>query len=52
MSEKEYRALQDALASSRMEGYSVTPQTEQDCARLLRGEIGVAALVQEIIARR
>lgn len=52
MSEKEYRALRDALASSRMEGYTITAQTEQDCARLLRGEISVAALVQEIVARR
>lgn len=52
MSEKEYRALRDALASSRMEGYTITPQTEQDCVRLLRGEISVAALVQEIVTRR
>ena len=52
VSEKEYRALRDALASSRMEGYTITAQTEQDCARLLRGEISVAALVQEIVTRR
>lgn len=52
MSEKEYRALRDALFSSRMEGYAITPQTEQDCLRLLRGEISIAALVQEIMARR
>ena len=37
MSEKQYRALKDALASTRMEGYTITTHTEKDCARLLRG---------------
>ena len=51
MSEMEYSALQDALASASMEGYPVTKQTELDCVRLLNGSTSVAALVQEIIAR-
>lgn len=51
MSEREYTALQSALASTRMEGFAVTEQTEKDCARLLRGEISVADLVKEILAR-
>ncbi len=51
MSEKEYRALRDALASARMEGYTVTKQTELDCMRLIKGEISTAALVREIMMR-
>lgn len=51
MSEMEYSALQDALASASMEGYPVTKQTELDCVRLLNGSTSVAALVQEIISR-
>ena len=51
MSEKEYAALRDALASARMEGCQVTEQTERDCTRLLNGEISVAALIQEIMLR-
>ena len=51
MSEREYEALYNALASARMEGYSVTEQTERDCIRLMSGEVSVAELVQEIMAR-
>ena len=29
MSEKQYRALKDALASTRMEGYTITTHTEK-----------------------
>lgn len=51
MSEREYQALQDALASVRMEGFAVSEQGERDCTRLLTGEISVAELVQEILER-
>ena len=51
MGEKECRELNNALASTRMEGFRVTEQTEQDCIRLLRGEISVADLVREILNR-
>ena len=51
MSEKEYTALRDALDSARMEGYTVTKQTELDCMRLINGEISTAALVREIMMR-
>lgn len=51
MREIEYSALQDALASSSMEGCPVTRQTELDCIRLLNGDTSVTALVQEILAR-
>lgn len=51
MSEREYESLRSALASTRMEGFDVTEQTEKDCVRLLTGEISVADLVNEILAR-
>ena len=51
MSEREYESLRSALASTRMEGFDVTEQTEKDCVRLLTGEISVADLVKEILAR-
>ena len=51
MSEREYEALRSALASTRMEGFRVTEQTENDCMRLLMGEASVADIVKEIIAR-
>lgn len=51
MSEREYEALQSALASARMEGLPVSRQTEHDCVRVLSGEISIAELVQEILLR-
>ena len=51
MSERKYEALRSALASTRMEGFRVTEQTEKDCIRLMSGEVSVADLVKEILAR-
>ena len=51
MTEREYKNLRSALASTRMEGFNVTEQTEQDCIRLLNGEISIDELVAEILAR-
>jgi hypothetical protein len=51
MSEQEYVALKSALASTRMEGFEVNEQTERDCVRLLSGEVSIAQLVKEIVAR-
>ncbi len=51
MSEFEYEALRSALASTRMEGFDVTAQTEKDCIRLMSGEVSVADLVKEIMSR-
>lgn len=51
MSEKEYAALRDALASSCIEGFKITTQTEQDCKRLIRGKMTVDELVREILVR-
>ena len=51
MSEREYEALRSALASTRMEGFDVTEQTEKDCVRLMTGELSVADMVKEILSR-
>ena len=51
MGEQEHRKLNNALASTCMEGFQVTEQTEQDCIRLLRGEVFAADLVREILNR-
>ena len=51
MSEREYEVLRSALASTRMEGFNVTEQTEKDCLRLMSGEISVEDMVNEILSR-
>ena len=51
MSDREYEALRSALASTRMEGFEITEQTEKDCIRLMEGKISVADLVKEIMSR-
>ena len=51
MSEQEYEALRSALASTHMEGFEVTEQTEKDCVRLLSGKLSVDEMVKEILAR-
>ena len=51
MGEHEYEALRSALASTRMEGFEVTEQTEKDCIQLMSGEISVEDIVNEILSR-
>ena len=51
MSEREYQLLRDGLASTRMEGFEGSAQTEEDCFRLVAGKISVNDLVQEILSR-
>ena len=51
MSEREYFELKNVLASTGMEGFSITEQTEKDCIRLICGEISIDDLVFEIIHR-
>lgn len=51
MGERECEALQSALASTRMEGFQVTEQTEKDCIRLIKGEVSIPELVKEIVGR-
>ena len=45
------RALENAMASVKMEGFAVSDQTKADCMRLLRGDISVVDMVKEILAR-
>lgn len=52
MTAKRERALRNAIASARMEGLSVSEQTEQDCVRYLEGKLDTAALVQEVLNRQ
>ena len=52
MIEKEYMALRNALASTQMEGYEITKQTEQDRVRLLESEISIMELAKEIMVRK
>ena len=51
MGKRECEMLRSALASTRMEGYTITTHTEKDCARLLRGEVTTEEIVREILAR-
>ena len=44
-------ALENALASAKMEGFTVTEKTRQDCLRLIGGETSVADLVREVRER-
>ena len=41
-----YRLLKNAEASVRMEGYRVTPQMREQCARVLHGETTTAELLK------
>ena len=51
MSEQDRRELNNALASTRMEGFEMTEQTERDCIRFHSGEVSVVDLVREILSR-
>lgn len=46
------RALDNALASSRMEGYRADEQTRRDCLRLMGGKVDARTLAAEILERR
>ena len=44
------QALENALASSRIEGYEVTEQIRADCRRLMDGKVDARTLAAEILA--
>ena len=46
------RSLQNALASSAMEGFSTDSAVIRDCRRLIRGEVDVAALAAQITRKK
>lgn len=51
MTAKREQALRNAVASARMEGLTVSKQTEQDCRRYLEGKIDTDTLVREALKR-
>lgn len=46
------QTLENALASSRIEGFPVTEQTRMDCRRFMEGEADARTLAAEILERR
>lgn len=51
-SKKSECAIQEALASARMEGLPVTPETEKNIRRIINGEITVEDRIEEIKKRQ
>ena len=51
MSEREFEALLSAPASTLMECFHLTEQTEKDCVLLMRGEVFVDNFVNKILTR-
>ncbi|WP_394961776.1 antitoxin VbhA family protein [Candidatus Allofournierella merdavium] len=45
-------ALKNALVSSAMEGFSVSPEVVRNCRRLLNGEVDVDTLVKELLEQK
>lgn len=45
------QALENALASSRIEGYEVTEQTRADCRRLMDGKVDTVMKYQSMPIR-
>lgn len=46
------QTLENALASSSIEGFPVTEQTRMDCRRFMEGEADARTLAAEILERR
>ena len=42
------KALENSLVSSRMEGYQITDDIKKNCECLIKGEITISQLVEEI----
>ena len=42
------KVLENSLASSRMEGYQITDDIKKNCERLIKWEVTIAQLVEEI----
>lgn len=45
------RALENSLASSRMEGYKITDDIRNTCEKLIKGEISISQVVEDIMNR-
>lgn len=42
------KALENSLASSRMEGYQINDDIKKNCERLIKGEVTITQLVEEL----
>ena len=51
MTAKREQAFRNAVASARMEGLRITPQTEQDCKCYLEGKMDTETPVQKALER-
>lgn len=51
MTARREQALRNAVASARMEGLRITPQTEQDCKCYLEGKMDTETPVQKALER-
>lgn len=51
MSEKDLKNLKSMLASNAMEGFNENEQAEQDCIKVLSGEITFEELMMEMLTR-
>jgi hypothetical protein len=45
------KAVKNAFASARMEGYRITPQIEHNARRLINGQISVKECVSEMLEK-
>ena len=53
MAKKDYsRAMRNAEASVRMEGYNITPQMREQCKRVLVGKTSTADVLRQFAANR
>ena len=53
MANKDYsRAMKNAEASVRMEGYNITPQMREQCRQVLVGKTSTADILRQFTANR
>lgn len=45
------RALKNAFASVRIEGFRITPEMERDCMRILNGESSIDECVRRMLKK-
>lgn len=45
------RALKNAFASAKMEGFRITPEIERDCKRVLDGETSIDECVRRMLKK-
>jgi len=50
MSEEQEKSLNSALASARMEGFQITPQIEENCRKIVNGELSISDYIRLVTA--